>query len=76
MASRDPSKSCTKFSISITAASAMPRWQKRVLIGKVTPTATEEALVFAPGTGFACKLIDETKPLAEQSTDAPCPEPA
>lgn len=56
------------------SASAMPRWQKRVLIGKVTPTATEEALVFAPGTGFACKLIDETKPLAAQSTDDPCPE--
>ncbi len=56
------------------SASAMPRWQKRVLIGKVTPTATEEALVFAPGTGFACKLIDETKPLAAQSSDDPCPE--
>ncbi len=62
--------------LATTTVHAMPRWQKRVVIGRVTPTATEEALIFAPGTGFAFNLIDETKPLAEQSTDAPCPEPA
>jgi hypothetical protein len=51
---------------------AMPEWQKRVLVGKVTPSATDEGLALRPGTGFACKKLDLTKPLETQSSPDAC----